>query len=181
MSFPLWRGARTGTPRFFVLLLVSLLAVGACDWPGRPGIRPLAHTYESPEQLARAVLEALEARDAAALRRLALTEQEFGDHVWPSLPAARPERNLPLSYVWGDLHQKSEAFLATTLTGLGGRRLTLRQVSFTGGTTDYGPFKVHRKSQLTVRDDDGTDRHLRVFGSVLEQGGRFKVFSYVVD
>ena len=51
-------------------------------------------------------------RDRARLDALALSEQEFRDHVWPDLPAARPERNLPFSYVWGDLHQKSNISLA---------------------------------------------------------------------
>lgn len=181
MSSPPWRGARAGSPRFFLLTLAVLLASGACRGLGGPEVAPLAHTHESPEALARAVLDAVAARDAEALRRLALTEQEFADHVWPGLPAARPERNLPRSYVWGDLRQKSESYLALTLHDLGGRRLSLLRLSFAGETTDHGTYKVHRKSLLRVRDQEGAERELRVFGSVLEQGGRFKVFSYVVD
>ena len=76
---------------------------------------PLANTSASPEALAAAVLDALARGDRARLDALALTEQEFRDHVWPDLPAARPERNLPFSYVWGDLHQKSNLSLAQTL------------------------------------------------------------------
>ena len=78
----------------------------------------LSNTYPSPEALATAVMGAVERRDATALRALALNEQEFRDHVWPELPAARPERNLPFSYVWGDLRQKSEEGLALTLERL---------------------------------------------------------------
>ncbi len=57
-----------------------------------------------------------------ALRDLALNEIEFREQVWPELPAARPERNLPFSYVWGDLRQKSDANLERTLARHGGRR-----------------------------------------------------------
>jgi hypothetical protein len=32
-----------------------------------------------------------------------------------------------------------------------------------------------------VKDADGTERQVRVFGSVLEKDACYKVFSYVVD
>jgi hypothetical protein len=34
---------------------------------------------------------------------------------------------------------------------------------------------------MTVRDSRGGEEHVRLFGSVLERAGRFKVFSYIVD
>lgn len=159
-------------------LLLGLSLVAACS--GAPP--PLTNTHESPEALARAVIDAFAARHEGRLRALALSEQEFRDHVWPELPASRPERNLPFDYVWGDLHQKSANQLTQTLAQFGGRPFTLVRVEFTGPTTRYGSFAVHRDSQLVVRDASGTEHQLRLFGSVLEtRDHRFKVFSYVVD
>ncbi len=126
-------------------------------------------------------MAALAQNDVAALRALALSEQEFKEHVWPDLPASRPERNLPFSYVWGDLHQKSEAALARTVGSHGGRRYELAGVRFVGETTKYNTYDVHRKTELTVMDATGAQTPLRLFGAVLEKEGRFKVFSYVVD
>lgn len=160
-----------------VLLPVLWLAVAACG----PSVPPLAHAAASNEELARAVLAALEQRDFETLRSLALGEREFRDHVWPDLPAARPERNLPFSFVWGDLHQKSEAALATLLRTHGGRHYRLERIEFLDGTTQYKTYVVHRKSQLTVRTVDGGEQRLQLFGSVLAKDGRVKVFSYVVD
>jgi hypothetical protein len=130
--------------------------------------------------VASAVLESLARRDRAALELLALNEQEFRDHVWPNLPAARPERNLPFEYVWGDLHQKSESALAQTLATHGGRRYELLGVKFED-RTDYGQYRVHREANLQVRDASGQVTTIRVCGSMLEKGGAWKVFSYVVD
>lgn len=124
---------------------------------------------------------ALERRDGAALSGLALNEQEFREQVWPELPASRPERNLPFSYVWGDLHQKSEAGLGETLAKYGGRRYTLIAVTFRGETSRYPTYTVHRETVLQVRDEGGTAADLRLFGSTLEKDGAWKVFSYVVD
>lgn len=101
--------------------------------------------------------------------------------VWPSLPAARPERNLPFSYVWGDLKQKSDASLARTLALHGGARYELAEVSFAESASEYAGYTVHRTATLRARASDGTVHELRVCGSFIEARGRWKVFSYVVD
>lgn len=158
-----------------LLLVVATLLAGA----GCTRVPPLAGTHESPDAVVRAVLDALAARDQAALTALVLTEQEFKDHVWPHLPAARPERNLPFSYVWGDLHQKSQQNLSRSVREFGGRRLRLTRVSFSGKTA-YPGSVVHREAVATVTDEKGYTVDVRVCGSLIEQDGRWKVFSYVV-
>jgi hypothetical protein len=114
------------------------------------------------------------------LEDLALTEAEFRDHVWPDLPAARPERNLPWSYVWGDLHQKSSLRLAATLQEYGGKQYRLETVSF-AGTSDYPHFRVHRDATFDVRGPTGQLEKIRVCGSMIEKDRTWKVFSYVTD
>jgi hypothetical protein len=156
-------------------LIVGALLLASC------GSRPLPNSLESPEVLARAVLAAIERRNADELQVLALNREEFTEHVWPQLPAARPERNLSPSFVWGDLNQKSNVMLRDTLTAHGGRKYAFISVKFLGETTDYGSYRVHRETELTVNDGEGKERQIRVFGSVIEKGGRYKVFSYVVD
>ena len=100
--------------------------------------------------------------------------------MWPDLPAARPERNLPFSYVWGDLHQKSNLSLARTLMAQHGKRHTLQRVTF-AGTTKYASYVVHRDAKFVVIDPSGVSTELRVCGSFIEKDGGWKVFSYVVD
>jgi hypothetical protein len=95
------------------------------------------------------------------------------------LPAARPERNLPFSYVWGDLRQKSAQALAAVISREGGRRYELVGVRF-AADTDYETYRVHRDATLLVRDRSGMEFDLRVCGSMLEQDGAWKVFSYVI-
>jgi hypothetical protein len=163
--------------RFGIWLLGFGICLSACG----PSAPLLANTYSSAHAAAAAVLDSLARRDMTTLRALALTEQEFRDHVWPELPASRPERNLPFSYVWGDLHQKSEAALARTLARHGGRRYTLVSVEFGGGASRYPSYTVHRETVLEVRDGSGMPAQVRLFGSLIEQERAWKVFSYVVD
>lgn len=164
-------------PRTILRLLLFLsTTLAACG----PRVTPLAHTAESPEALARAVLGAFAAGDRGALDGLALSESEFRDHVWPELPAARPERNLPFSYVWGDLRQKSEASLVATLDAFERRKAELVAVRF-GEVTRSTSYTVHRDAVFVVRGPDGATEDLRVCGSFLEKDGRWKVFSYVAS
>ena len=156
-----------------VVLMAAVIA--ACS-----RVPPLAHTHESAEAAMAAVLDALARSDRTALSDLALSEQEFKDHVWPHLPSARPERNMPFSYVWGDLRQKSQAHLGRIVRQYGGRRLTVEQVAFSGESY-YPDSRVHREARATVSDEAGVVSEIRICGSLIEKDGRWKVFSYVVD
>lgn len=157
------------------------LAGGGCarDAGGDPA--PLHHTFPSPEALSRAVLTALAERDVDTLRALSLDETEFRDAVWPDLPASRPEHNVPFDYAWGDLRQKSDNARRRLAARHGGRRYELVRVRFAAGTTRYRTYEVHRETILDLRDEEGGEVRLALFGSILERAGRFKLFSYVVD
>ena len=82
--------------------------------------------------------------------------------------------------MWGDLHQKSETSLRATLDRLRGQALTLVDVRL-GEATVYDGYTVHRDAVFVVRSADGVTDDLRVCGSMVEQDGRWKVFSYVVN
>jgi hypothetical protein len=161
--------------RRFTLWLLALLGAGACR-----SDPPLANTRSSAEALAIAVLEALARSDSAMLEGLALSEREFRDYVWPELPASNPERNLPFSYVWGDLHQKSRLALLATVKERGGRHYRLERVAF-AGQTQYPSYRVHRDATFHVRDASDVQSAIRVCGSMIDVEGAWKVFSYVVD
>ena len=160
--------------RVFAALALSIV-VANCN-----RVPPLANAHDTPEALARAVLAAIAAGDRQGLESLALSEAEFRGHVWPSLPAAREERNLPFSYVWGDLRQKSSQSLSRILAGHGRTPYQLVDVTFEG-ETDYGPYTVHREATFVVRTPGGATEPVRLCGSMIEKDGDWKVFSYVVD
>ena len=162
-----------GTGVIFMLLAAAVLAVGCRE--------PLAHAAPSAEALGRDVLSALEHGDAARLRELAVAEREFREVIWPELPAARPERNLPAEYVWADLRMKSEAGLRRLLAEHGGKPQRFVRVDFGGETTQHQTYLIRRETIVVVQDAAGRERPLRLFGSTLERDGGFKVFSYVTD
>jgi hypothetical protein len=177
-QLPAQNVSRRADARRVRLLALTLCVAVACSCASR---LELDNALDTPEALARALLDALAENDRASLERLTLSEDEFRGLVWPELPAARPERNLPADYVWTDLHQKSRAALGRLLVRHGGRRYQLESVTFRGESTVYATVQVKRESELFVRDAAGTVHSLRAFGSMVNRRGRYKVFSYVVD
>jgi hypothetical protein len=170
------------------LLLVCAAALAGCGAGPRESeagdveLPPLSSTFESPEALARAVLDAFARQDVETLKSLPLTKEEFRLYVWPRLPASRPERNIPFEYGWTDLHQKSVSSIASNYKRYQGRKLELLSIGFEGDETDYETFVVRRKSELRVKDrESGDELTLALFGSVMEWKGRYKLFSYVTD
>jgi hypothetical protein len=163
------------------IALMLLPLAGSAEPDAVGSVSPYSHTFESPEALAAQVLEHLEHKRLDDLKPLALSEQEFKELVWPEMPAARPERNVPVEYAWGSLHQKSRNALAWTVHNYGGRRFELVRVVFDGETTQYETFTVHREGRCVVRDEDSREHKLALFGSVLVHEGRYKLFSFVND
>ncbi len=176
-------GSRIARRAVAIAAAVACLVLGgACGSPPRAADQsPLRWTFDSPEAVAAAVLDALAANDVERLEALALSETEFRTVVWPELPSSRPERGLPFEYAWGDLHQKSNNALRRLIAREAGRRYHLLAVEFDGESTTYETYTVHRDSRLLIRGEDGAEEQVRLFGSILERGGEFKLFSYVVD
>ena len=164
-----------GMSRRGVLLGLVSLVSAACNHP-----TPLSDSFGSADEAARAVIAAVAAKNRVRLETIALTEREFREHVWPELPASRTERNLPFSYVWGDLRQKSGMGLSMILERHGGKRYQLQRVRF-DAMTPYASYEVHRQSTFDVTDEAGEQQTVQLCGSMIVKGGRWKIFSYVID
>lgn len=162
--------------------VLLMLVLAACSSPASPtGPSTLSNTFATPEALAQALLGALAASDKAKLQSLALSEAEFRTHVWPELPASRPERNVPFEYAWGQMKQRSDGSLSYTFQRYAGKRLTFVRAGATGETTQYKTFLVMRDSEIVATDETGRELVVRLFGSMMVKEGRYKVFSFVVD
>jgi hypothetical protein len=79
------------------------------------------------------------------------------------------------------LQQNSEGHLRQTLAAVTDAPMRLRSVRFLGEATTYGDVTVHRHTAVEVAAPDGTTRTVKLFGSMIEQDGNWKIFSFVVD
>ncbi len=98
---------------------------------------------------------------------------------------------LPGSFLVIDRGAKIDARGTATLKSLSGfgemlakhkgKRYRLVSLRFAGGIEPHKSFRVHKETHLTIRDEKGDEKEMRLFGSMLEMDGQFKLFSFVID
>ncbi len=145
-----------------------------------PEPRYLANAQTSPEALTRSFLDSLAASDIPGMKRLRITKKEFCWYVWPELPASQLP-NISCDFAWSQATLNSLAGLSSVLSDYGGRRFELVSLRFAGGSEVYPSYVVHKDTRVTIRDENGQEHEVRLFGSMLELDGTFKLFSFVVD
>ena len=95
------------------------------------------------------------------------------------MPASK-EPNITCDWVWSNFTPKNYSRLGRTLAAYGGQQYTLVRLRFAKGTKDYNTFKVHDDTRIVVKDSAGQEQELKLFGSILESDGQFKIMSYIV-
>ena len=130
----------------------------------------------SQEALARRFLLALATRDTVALGALLVSRAEFGWLVFPGHPYARPPYELDPAIFWLQLRVESAKGLAKTLERFGGTRAELRSVECQRDTLQLhgGGARLWSACRVGL----GSDPPVRLFGTVVELEGRYKLLSF---
>lgn len=178
---------------YIILLSVLLSAVAcaaACAVDSSPktdpvplplwsGSRHLDSAEESPEALAKRLLRDLAQGDLIQLKRLRITKQEYCSILWPELPGSRIP-NLSCDFAWDQATLRSNAGLNEMIAQHKGR--AYRLVSLTVRNIEpYQTFKALKEPYIRIRDEKGVEQEVRIFGSILELDGQYKLFSFVAD
>ncbi|HEX5725801.1 MAG TPA: hypothetical protein VFX98_10080 [Longimicrobiaceae bacterium] len=135
----------------------------------------------SLEALARRFVAAVAARDTQALRRMHLDRAEFAFLYYPSAPVSRPPYELPPGLLWFQVEGITNQGITRLLRELGGRALRFAALSCAAPPERQGPNLVHAGCRVEYADAGGERRAEKLFGNVLERGGRFKFISYAND
>lgn len=132
----------------------------------------------SQDELVTRFVRALETRDTAALVAMHLTRAEFAWFYYPTNPQSQPPYDLSARLMWFMQHEGSEKGVRQLLDERAG--MPLRVVSYRcdpvtsrqGDNTLIGPCLVRR---VTSQRDTVEER---LFGLMIERGGRYKFVSY---
>lgn len=144
---------------------------------GLDSVDTLSGGAPSLDALVRRFVRALEARDTAALAAMVLTRQEFGWVYYPTNAQGLPPYDLGPDLMWFTLVENSRKGLTHALEERGGRPLGYAgyscdpRPSREGANTLWGPCVIRR---VQAPGDTTTER---LFGLVIERGGRFKFVS----
>ncbi len=136
--------------------------------------------FDTPEELARAALAALEAKDVDALQALRVTERRYKEELCPAFIAKKPRHTVPIEFHWRMLAAGNAKGLAELLADHGGRQLELVEVC-RDRLEEYGTFRLWRDVTLAVREANDRRGEIHALRSFVERAGRFALLSYVED
>lgn len=150
--------------------------------PARPASSPensrvLINGQSSTYALASRFLDCLARKDRESIKNLRLTRDEFCNYYWPEAPASRIP-NVTCDFAWNQATLRSDGGLSELLADHSGKRYELVSISF-GGMEEWQSYKIYKDPRLTIKDERGATREVKLFGSVFELDGRVKLFSFV--
>jgi hypothetical protein len=132
----------------------------------------------SRDALVHRFVRALERQDTTALRSLLLSKAEFAYLYYPTSAQGLPPYDLSPGLMWFLLEGRSEKGIRHALEQFGGRPLRMASYScagtpaIEGANRLWGPCEVRR---IQAAGDTVADR---LFGLMVERGGRWKFLSY---
>ena len=138
----------------------------------------LQHASLSRADLVRRFVRDLSTRDSTDLRRAAIDAREFADLVYPDSPNTRPPYRQSPAFVWMQIAGQSTSGLTRLLQRRGGQQL--EYVSHACGEKPdvEGANRLWPKCVVRVASTAGDTTTQRLFGTIVERGGRFKFVSY---
>jgi hypothetical protein len=128
------------------------------------------------ELLVKRFFTALDARDANALRSLAVTRAEFAWLVFPGSRISLPPYNQPPDIAWLMMQASSNTGLARVLQRDGGGKVRYLEHACANIDVD-GAVRVHSNCSVRVFSS-GEYLTRRLFGSIVERDRRFKFLSF---
>ena len=147
---------------------------------GLSAVTALAGGAPSRDALVRAFVRAVETRDTRAVNRLIVSRAEFAYVYYPTSPFRTPPYELDPQMAWFQLRTQSEKGISRLLDRFGGRPLGVVGYDCPSPPLRQGENRVWEGCTVR-RVADGAAATGRLFGSILERGGRFKFLGYGND
>lgn len=147
---------------------------------GVPEVASLADGMPSDTALVHAFLAAVSARDSVTLSRLALSRAEFAWLYYPAHIYARPPYELDPLTSWMMIEGNSRKGFLRVQREYGGQRLRYVTHACRPAATVRAPVREWNQCEVGLKVGD-YETVKRLFGSIVEIGGRYKFVSYAGD
>jgi len=141
----------------------------------------LGFSQSTPEELIGNVLKALQTKDRQALQNLTIAESEVKKFVWPTVASNMAGGNMNGDKFASMYKKSSDVGVDEDLEKFGGRKWQLVKVAVEEPKKQTKGYRLLPAPMVTVRDDSGAEKTVRLVGGILEQGGTFKVATYYVS
>jgi hypothetical protein len=148
---------------------------------GLPITGSLSGGAGSRDSLVARFVDAVARQDTAAVRAMVLDRTEYGWIYFPSLQRMNPATRMQPEVMWMLHQQESEKGITRVLRRLGGGQARFGTYTCEAAPqVEQGSRYWHACTIQTIAKD-GETAPLKLFGSVIEHGGHWKIVSYSND
>jgi hypothetical protein len=150
----------------------------------RDGLRiadSLSGGAPSRDSLVARFAHAVARQDTAAIRSMVLDRAEYGWIYFPSLQRMNPGTHMQPEVMWMLHAQESEKGITRVMRRLGGGQARFGTYVCEPAPRVEGPNRYWHDCAVEVAARDGEKATLKLFGSLIERGGRWKIVSYAND
>ena len=138
----------------------------------------LSGAYDTPEELAQVVLDAIFFDDAGLLHEQRVTREEFDEIFWPEFPQSRPATNIKPHDAWMFHNAECLDGVKEMLFRWGGMELSLRNIRYEEGLAQYANFNLYHGVVLEAVTDRGEVVEIPYVPMLAERNGRWKVYMF---
>lgn len=146
-----------------------------------PTVEALRAGAASRDELVRRVVGAMAHNDTATIARLTVNRAEYAWLYFPTTKVAQPPYEVPPALAWFQVQEKNRRGALRAVRELGGHRVILRGYHCDENPTVEAENRLWTGCAVAISRDGAAPVELRLFGAVLERGGRFAVLSYQND
>ena len=133
----------------------------------------------TPEETLRQAVSALAADDQAAIAKLSSDQVEFKKFVCPTMQARMSNTTAAQYYT---THQKvSQVGVDEAKAALAGKKWEVVKVIIESAQRNGKDFQLFGSPAITVRDEGGQEKTVRLVGGLLDRGGVYKITTYYVS
>ncbi len=162
--------------RTFVLrtLLIAVGATGFCHLS-------MAQNTGAAEDVVRQAVSALAANDQPTLTKLSIDQSEFKKYVWPRLATQMSGTNTNADKYYTTFQKVSQVGVTEANTALGGKKWEVVKVDLESVQRKGKDFQLLGPPSVTLRDESGQEKTVKILGGLLERDGAYKVTTYYVS
>jgi hypothetical protein len=139
----------------------------------------MAQTSGGAEEAVRQAVAALAANDQATLEKLSIDQAEFKKYIWPRIAAqmsnSSAEKYFPI------YKRTSGVGITEAHTALAGHKWQVVKVSTELAPKQSKGSQLFLPPEITLRDDAGQEKTMKLVGGLLAKDGSFKVTTYYVS
>jgi hypothetical protein len=137
----------------------------------------MAQSTGSAEDVIRQAVAALAGNDQAALTKLSVDQPEFKKYLWPGFVTS----NMSADKYYATYQKANQVGITEASSMLAGKKWQVVKIDLQPAQRKGKGFQVLGPPLVTLRDESGQEKAVKLVGGLLERDGVYKVTTFYVS